>query len=769
MKISLSVLLAASVSIVMLTSCNSEKTISNNNEVAIIPLPLKVEAKGGSFMINAETMIESIGDDHIKEVARYLKEMISAASTFELSVATSGNTTGQKIILQQNDTGSEEGYSLKITENEVRISAAMAAGMFHGVQTLRQLLPPGIENKNNATSGWQLPVLEIEDEPQYAWRGMHLDVSRHFFSVEFLKTFIDRLALYKFNKLHLHLTDDQGWRLQIKQYPELTDKGAWRTLNNQDSVCIERAKTNPDFLLPEEFFQVKDGKKMYGGFYTQEEMKAVIKYASERHVAIVPEIDMPGHMNAAILSNPELTCVDKSGWGKLFTIPLCPCEEPTYAFVENVLKEVAEIFPGEFIHIGADEVDESSWLKSPTCQTLMKEKGYTTTKELHGYFVNRVNAIVKSLGKRTIGWDELVDSGLADTSITVMNWRAWVKDAPQQAVSRGHELIMSPVSHHYFDYEPDHTTLQRVYEYDPIAGLNKGNAVIGMQANIWTEWIPTVSRLDYMTMPRMIALAENAWRKTKDWNDFSNRIASHYARLDTMNIHYRLPDITGIKEHNVFIDSTTIALYNPAGITAVHYTTDGSEPTMESQRYTKRLVTDSSLTLKLLTLGHKGRPGNRYTIRYEKQSYQEAVAVEKTKSGLHCRYYEGEYSSVSEISEKDLKHETHVTQIMFPSQTNSNRFALTYSGLIEVHSDGIYTFYLSSDDGSTLQIGERMVINHDGFHGNVEKSGQIALRKGLHPFLLRYFDGGGGKDLTLLFEGPGIEKKIVPESAFKAD
>lgn len=755
------------VSIFILSSCKQETPVSATSQIAIIPQPVKTETKNGSFVIDSETILEAVGSDDVRKVALYLEDMVSAASTFDLKIDTVGNASGPKIVLEQSLKGSEEGYALKVSSDEIRITGSTAAGIFYGVQTLRQLLPPAIENKSKSVSSWHVPAVEIEDSPAYTWRGMHLDVSRHFFSVDFIKRFIDRLALYKFNKLHLHLTDDQGWRLQIKRYPELTEKGAWRTLNNQDSVCLDRAKDNPDFALPEEFFQIREGKKMYGGFYTQEEMKEVIAYASERQITIVPEIDMPGHMNAAILANPALTCVDKSGWGKLFTIPLCPCEETTYTFVEDVLKEVAALFPGEFIHIGADEVDETSWLKSSACQSLMKANGYKTTKELHGYFVNRVNRIVKSLGKKAIGWDEILDSGLADTSVTVMYWRAWVKDAPQQAVSRGHQLIMSPVSHHYFDYEPDNSTLKRVYDFNPVAGLDASNTVVGMQANIWTEYIPTVARLDYLTMPRMIALAENGWSKTKDWNDFSKRMSHHYARLDTLNIHYRLPDITDIREQRVFIDTAKIALTVPAGVTAVHYTTDGTQPTEKSSRYTEPFGIDSSMTLKLLTVGFGGRRGNAYTVRYEKQAYLDAVAASGTKAGLHCRYYEGEYNSVSKISDKDLKKESLIHKIVFPSFVRSNVFALEYTGLIEVPSDGIYTFYLSSDDGSTLQIGDRMVVNHDGYHGNVEKSGQVALRRGLHPFLLRYFDGGGGNDLQLLYEGPAIEKQPIPESAFR--
>ncbi|HEY8934510.1 MAG TPA: family 20 glycosylhydrolase, partial [Cyclobacteriaceae bacterium] len=630
------------------------------------------------------------------------------------------------------------------------------------------------EVKNKKTESWQVPVLSIEDNPQFAWRGMHLDVSRHFFSVEFVKTFIDRLALYKLNKLHLHLTDDQGWRIEIKKYPQLTEKGAWRTLNNQDSSCLKKAVTNSDFALPAEFFKEKDGHKVYGGYYTQDDIKDIVAYAAKRFVTIVPEIDMPGHMNAAITSFPDLTCVDAGGWGKLFTIPLCPCEETTYTFITNVLNEVAPLFPGEYIHIGADEVDESSWLKSGACKKLLKEKGWTSSKELHSYFVNRVNKIVNGLGKKTIGWDEIID-GNVDSSITVMYWRGWVSKASAIATSRHHNVIMSPTSHCYFDYEPDDKTLESMYSFNPIpadVAADDKQRIIGLQANIWSEVIPTPARLDYMTMPRMTALAEVGWSGTdnKNWSDYSSRVAQHYSRWDELGINYRLSDIQGLKKHVAFTTTTTLDITVPEGVSEIRYTVDGSEPdaNTNSKVYDHPLQIDSSVTIKLLTYGFKGRAGNRYIIDFQKQDYLKPITVNaKVKNGLACKYFEGSYSSVSKISQADLKKETVVDSISYPAFCRESVFALEFNGLIDIPAEGVYTFYLSSDDGSTLQIGDRLVINHDGYHGNIEMDGQVVLAKGLHPFHLKYFDGGGGKSLSLQYEGPGVVKQKIPSTLFK--
>ena len=346
--------------------------------------------------------------------------------------------------------------------NKITLKAGQPAGMFRAIQTIRQLLPVHIEKPAKPVASLTLPAVTIQDQPAYAWRGMHLDVSRHFYSIDYLKTFIDRLALYKFNTFHLHLTDDQGWRIEIKAYPKLTSIGGWRTFNNQDSVVLKRAVTNPDFDLPKQFIRQQDGQTQYGGFYTQTQMRDLIAYAAARHIDIVPEIDMPGHLSAAIKAYPFLSCTGQDGWGKTFSVPVCPCNEPTYTFMETVLSEIIALFPSQYVHIGADEVEKSTWAKTPACLELMKREKLNNVEELQSYFVHRIEQFVQSKGKKLMVWDDALEGGLKPSS-TVMYWRSWVKNAPQKAAQNGNNVVMTPVSHLYFDSQPNIQSVENVY------------------------------------------------------------------------------------------------------------------------------------------------------------------------------------------------------------------------------------------------------------------------------------------------------------------
>ncbi len=754
--------------VVLLVQCSERKPITKNQSIDIIPQPVKVEQLEGEFIIDERTSLRGIGGAEATTVATYLATLISEASTFDISVEDDTlRNEKQSIVLEIADSGKKESYSLNVAKDQIYIKATDAVGLFYGVQTLRQLLPPAIEIKNKINKAWVIPVVAIQDEPAFAWRGMHLDVSRHFFSVDFIKQFIDRLAFYKFNTFHLHLTDDQGWRIEIKKYPQLTEQGAWRVFNDQDSVCMEKSITNPDFALPAQFLRGEGSNQMYGGYYTQEEIKEIVTYASDHFVTIIPEIDMPGHMKAALNSFSELSCVDGSGWGKIFSIPLCPCEESTYTFVENVLDEIVPLFPGEYIHIGADEVDKITWAKAKSCTDLMPKEGLKEVDELQGYFVRRIEKYLRSKGKKMIGWDEVLDGGV-DSTTTVMYWRGWIPEAPIKAANEGHDVIMSPTSHCYFDYVPDNTTLEHTYSFNPIPdhlAADKEYKIIGLQANIWTEWIPTVSRLDYMTMPRMMALSEVAWTSNKNFVDFKERLKAHYKRLDILKIKYRLPDIPNVKEHVVFTEKQNLILEKPDGVFSIRYTTDGSVPDSSSKLYEQPIEVDSSVTFTVQTFGAEGRSGNTYTIRMEKQQYSEAVIEANIQKGLVCRYYEGTYSSVTKISERDFKKQVYVDEVVIPSFCREDNFALQLNGLISIPEDGIYTFYLSSDDGSVLQVDDRTVINNDGYHGSKETSGQAALKKGNHIIRLAYFESSGGNSLSLQYEGPGVSKQKIPPSA----
>jgi hexosaminidase len=331
---------------------------------------------------------------------------------------------------------------------------------------------------------------------------------------------------------------------------------------------------------------------------------------------------------------------------------------------------------------------------------------------------------------------------------------------------------MSPTSHSYFDYQPDHSTLKHTYFFNPVpTGITPaaGKRIKGIQANIWTEYIPTVARLDFQTMPRMVAMAEVAWTQQKDWNSFQERMAIHYSRLDALQIQYRLPDIPNLQPHQVFIDTARIDFAIPNGVTRVLYTTDGTQPDSTSQRYEKAFTVDSTTTIRLATYGAAGRSGNAYTIRYEKQDYLPGVTLSAPEAGLNCRYYQGAYRSVKQIAPKDFKKQTRVLTVMIPEVPGGIGFGLEFTGYINVPEKGIYTFYLNSDDGSALKIGGRMVVDNDGEHGDREIGGQIALDKGWHPIDLRFFDGGGGKFLTLQYEGPGVSRQNIPPAALMTE
>lgn len=742
--------------VLVFSQCSTDRPV--NGSLSIIPFPVSLTKAQGEFVVTSTTSIV-VKDSVATQSAHYLAELISSASKFD-AIVTSEFRDEDVIEFNVDSELNEEAYSLTITPKKIAINASTPSGFFYAVQTLRQIFGAPIESNNKSVAAWSLPAVQIADRPTYQWRGMHLDVSRHFFSVAYLKKFIDRMALYKLNKFHLHLTDDQGWRIEIKKYPELTSAGAFRVFNNQDSVCIEQATENPDFALPTEFIQDTPTGKTYGGFYTQDQIRELVRYASERQVTIVPEIDMPGHMNAALNSYPELSCVDGSGWGKLFSIPLCPCEEGTYQFTENVLTEIAELFPGEYVHIGGDEVDRSTWAQSAACKALMKKEGMTSVAQLQGYFVRRLERFLQSKNKTMIGWDEVLEGGV-DSTTHIMYWRGWVPDAPIEAVRGNHQVIMSPTSCCYYDYAPDRTTLEKMYNFNPIPTEithDESKQITGIQANIWTEWIPTESRLEFMVLPRMLALAEVAWARPTSFELFERRLDDHYSRLDALGIAYRLPDLPNLKEHVVFLDQATFSLEKPTAVQEIRYTTDGSAPNKNSTLYTAPVAVDSTTTFKLLTLGAGQRAGNTYTVRYEKQTFLKAST--STFSAIKCVYYEGDsWKSVKDTVNAKRVRAEQVEKIDIPTFCREESYALVFSTYVDVPTDGVYTFYLASDDGSVLTVGDRMVIDHDGFQGSQEVSGQVALSKGAHLLRLSYFEAGGGNSVSLSMEGPSLKKR----------
>jgi len=434
-----------------------------------------------------------------------------------------------------------EGYRLSVTPEGVRVVAGSDAGAFRAWTALRQLVPPealAAAARGDRDRFWQIPCVEIVDHPRFGWRGLMLDTCRHFFPVEFVKRYIDALAFHRMNVFHWHLTEDQGWRIEIRRHPELTDVGAWRS-----GTVVGRLPLDG----PPRF----DGIR-HGGFYTQEQVRDVVAYAAERHVTVVPEIEMPGHAQAALAAHPELSCTGgpfevHRMWG-INPEVFCAGNDAVFALLEDVIDEVASLFPGPFLHVGGDECPKTRWKECPKCQARIRAEGLADENELQSWFIRRVERVVNARGKRLVGWDEILEGGLAPNA-TVMSWRG--VEGGIEAARQGHDVVMSPTTHCYLDYGQDasdgelafdaYLPLEKVYSYEPVPEeltSEQGKHVLGVQGNLWTEYIATPERAEYMTWPRACALAEAGWSPagSRDWGDFQVRLAEHLGRLDALGI-----------------------------------------------------------------------------------------------------------------------------------------------------------------------------------------------------------------------------------------
>ena len=525
--------------VMALNGCTQESSTISELP-SIIPKPVSVEVNKGQFKITPQTQIACPEEDpEILKIGEYLNQLVYKNAGFNLNMVGLDNAGNNCIALHTGDFPDlgKEGYVLKSTKKGVQITAGQPNGLFYGIITLWQLF--SITQDENSLV---IPEIEITDQPRYQWRGAHLDVCRHFFTVEFVKKYIDILARHKLNIFHWHLTEDQGWRIEIKKYPLLTEVGAWR-----DETVIGRPRRG----TPVQY----DGIR-HGGYYTQDEIRDIIQYAAERYITIVPEIEMPGHAQAAIAAYPELGCTGekvkvKTEWGisrYIFNV-----EDNTFSFLEDVLSEVIDLFPSEYIHIGGDEARKDQWKASKRIQQQIKDLGLENEDELQSHFIHRVEEFINSKGKKLIGWDEILEGGLAPNA-TVMSWRGIVGGI--EAARQGHDVIMSPTSHCYFDYyqsqdrekEPlaigGFLPVDTVYAYEPTpAELSAGEAkhILGVQANVWTEYIATEEHLEYMLLPRLSALSEVAWspKEMRDWQDFRKRLERQAKRYEVMGLNYR--------------------------------------------------------------------------------------------------------------------------------------------------------------------------------------------------------------------------------------
>ncbi len=524
------------------SACNSDdnRAAQTKNQYHIVPKPAKLLLKKGQFLITSDTRIVLENDDlELQKAADYLIAFIKNGSGLQLQIETSEQTKDAIIFRLDNTISNSEGYQLSVSPFETTITAKTGAGAFYAVQTMLQLMPARIYGSENKAKSIAVSCVEITDEPRFSYRGMHLDVARHMFPVSFIKKYIDLLAIHKQNQFHWHLTEDQGWRIEIKKYPKLQEIAAFR-----NETVIGHASD-----IPAKF----DGKR-YGGFYTQEEVKEIVKYAQDRFITIIPEIEMPGHSSASLAAYPELGCSDgpfkvQTTWG-VFEDVYCPKEE-TFEFLENVLTEVIELFPSEYIHIGGDECPKAAWEASTFCQDLIKKEGLKDEHGLQSYFITRMEKFINSKGRKIIGWDEILEGGLAPNA-TVMSWRG--TEGGINAAKQKHDVIMTPTSFCYLDYYQSQSDeeplaiggflpLEKVYGYDPMPSeLNAEEAkyILGVQGNVWTEYITTQEYAEYMVFPRAIALAEIGWtpQSERNYKGFTIRLVNHFARLDAMKVNY---------------------------------------------------------------------------------------------------------------------------------------------------------------------------------------------------------------------------------------
>ncbi len=595
----------------------------SSTNIALIPEPVALTKTAGEFLLPQNVTISAPDHSELKQVLLFLTQKLSVPTGSGVTISHDAKEPTIQLILnaQSNNVIGNEGYELSVTPKKIVLKANKPAGLFYGAQTLVQLFPAQIESDvalKNVT--WTAPSVEITDYPRFGWRGLMFDVTRHFFTKAEVKTFINNMVRYKYNLLHLHLTDDEGWRIQIKSLPKLTEVGAWR---------VKKEGYFGSFSAPG-----PDEPRDYGGFYTHDDIKELVQYAQKRFVNILPEIDVPGHSLAAIASYPKLSCtpgadkyVVRSGekimdWSRgappiaLVDNTLCPANEKVYVFLDKVLTEVAELFPFEYIHVGGDEAPHNYWQKSSAIKALMQKEGLKTMAQVQGYFEKRVEKIVASKGKKFMAWDEVLEGGMSP-SAAVMSWRG-VKNGVE-ASKNGHEVVMSPAPFAYLDYmQADPITeskvyaslrLSKAYQFDPAPAGANAAFIKGGQANLWTEHIYNMRTVQYMLWPRGWAIAESVWspKEKKDWNRFFAKTEQHFERYDAAEINYARSAYDPVfKASKTAGKQLKIELSTEVEKLDIYYSFDNSFPDRFYPKYTSALTPPKdAVQLKVIT--YKGK------------------------------------------------------------------------------------------------------------------------------------------------------------------
>lgn len=728
------VMLCAATALSLFASCESPtKQMPYNQGINVIPKPVSLVQNEGNFKLDKNTTFSAPGAE-AKTIAEFFAAKMKSSTGYTLAVSDKeASSNAITLLIDGSLDVNEEGYTLEATNKLITIKAKTAKGLFYGMQTLMQLLPAEIESAVEVKGiAWTLPCVTVKDQPRFAYRGIMLDPCRHFIPVENIKKQLDVLALFKINNFHWHLTEDQGWRIEIKKYPKLTEIGSKR---------IDGEGTE------------------YSGFYTQEQIKEVVAYAAARFINVIPEIELPGHALAAISAYPELSCTGQQLtpriiWGVEEDV-YCAGKEETFKFLEDVIAEVAPLFPGEYFHIGGDECPKTRWEKCPLCQKRMRENKLKDEHQLQSYFVQRMEKVLEKYGKKMIGWDEILEGGLAP-SATVMSWRG--EEGGIAAASMDHDVIMTPAGNGmYLDhYQGDSkiepvaiggfTLLEKVYNYNPVpdtlVGLGKSNFIKGVQSNIWSEYMYNTDIMEYRIYPRILALSEIAWTplEGKDYKDFERRIDNALVRLDGHGINYHIPQPEqpgGSVNFVAFTDKATLEFKTSRPIKVV-YTTDGSEPSATSAVYATPLEFSKTTVLKIRSVLVSGKMSPVRTITVEKQTLAPAKEAATTKPGLKMQVTYGNYlessklASVTDWKESTIKDLMEIRSVEKTDEAmrNVKQYAAVATGYINIPEDGVYFF---SSDNEEVWIDGKLLINNGGEVKRFSRhDSSAALAKGLH-------------------------------------
>lgn len=716
--------------------------------INIIPKPEMVRRSEGVFKLDRNTKIVATDDSKLR-MANLLNDILDQTQKFRLTVVSKAPSANYIVFLDPRYAIRETKipgkpnslHAVTVSRDHVEFEG-YEEGLFYGLQTFRQLLPA------EASVPIQIQAVQIVDVGRFPYRGMHLDTARHFMPLSFVKKYIDLMSQYKFNQFHWHLTDDQGWRIEIKKYPKLTEIGSKRP-ESHEGVYSTVFKG--------------DGRPVEG-FYTQDEIREVVAYAKARYINVIPEIELPGHASAALAAYPNLGegCKTdykyevKKTWG-IFKEVFCPTEQ-TFKFLEDVLDETIKLFPDSpYIHIGGDEVLKDFWKESAFVQELKAKENLKDEHEVQSYFVRRMERFVNSKGKKIIGWDEILEGGIAPNA-TVMSWRG-MKGGIEAAKAK-HDVIMTPTDFAYLDYgqgdpafEPlnigGYLPLSKVYSFDPVPKeltAEEAKYVIGAQANIWTEYLETPAAVEYMAFPRMLAIAEAAWStpENKNFEDFRRRLNANFRLLDKQNVNYRIPEPDGM--YNVITDKEkTVVTLTPAEGTKVYYTTDGSTPDEKSAVYSKPVTVSleegSSATLKAVVANSAGRKSVIYTATIVRDAMREPVVLAETKPGVNFEVV----VPTDNLEPKKFSGETKSIFLpQFEKQIDLKKpFGVQYDGYLKVAQDGVYELQVDSTWDATLVLGGKMLINESGTKDRKMKSTVIPLKAGWHKISLRYNHRGG--------------------------